>query len=239
MHEKHLIEPGSEITMSMTSTSERVRTFLDPRPTRWSTVLLLSVVLAFADGFVMTSLTGAVGFIQRSQDLFASWVIQSAIILPFFVVALLLVLRRIRRRQGSVLTSAKKIWASALLLAVAGTVVGVLAVSASSAYDYYLQANELDVAGPLHNHSTVTIPTTGAAADPHAAHGVCDETCSDKRQTLVTDLKGIGLSGPVMLVMNVILVGWLLALLGGELSPSASRRAAAAATPARQTAAVE
>jgi hypothetical protein len=216
--------------MSMTSTSQRVRTFLDPRPARWSTVLLLSVVLAFADGFVLTSLTGAVGFIKRAQDLFANWVVQSAIILPFFVIAMLLMLRLIRRKQGLILRGGKKVLTAALLLAVAGTVVGVLAVSASSAYDYFLQSTELDVSGPLHNHSTVTIPGAAAAAnDPHAAHGDCDEVCIDKRQTLVDDIRGVGLAGPAMLVANIVLVGWLLALLGGQLSPSASRRKTAAA----------
>jgi hypothetical protein len=226
--------------MSMTSTSERVRTFLDPRPARWSTVLLLSVVLAYADGFVMTSLTGAVGFIKRAQDLFGEWVIQSAILVPFFVVALLLVLRRIRRRQGAVLRSAKKVWTSAVLLAVGGTVVGVLAVSASSAYDYYLQANELDVAGPLHNHSTITIPgAADATVDPHAAHGACDETCTDKRQTLVDDMRGVGITSPIMLVANIVLVGWLLALLGGQLSPSAGRRRGTATAPGQSGALVD
>lgn len=226
--------------MSMTSTSERVRTFLDPRPARWSTVLLLSVVLAYADGFVLTSLTGAVGFIKRAQDLFDNWLLQSAILVPFFVVAMLLMLRRIRRKQGLALRGGKKVMTAALLLALAGTVVGVVAVSASSAYDYYLQANELDVDGPLHNHTTVTIPGAAAAAnDPHAAHGDCDETCTDKRQTLVSDIRGVGLSGPLMLVANIVLVGWLLALLGGQLSPSASRRRTAAAGATDQAAVLD
>ncbi|HEX5407052.1 MAG TPA: hypothetical protein VFX16_32655 [Pseudonocardiaceae bacterium] len=219
--------------MSMTSTSERVRTFLDPRPARWSTVLLLSIVLAYADGFVITSLTGAVGAIQRTSGLFGSWLIQSAILVPFFVAAMLLILKRIRRKNGLVLGTAKKVMTAALLLSLAGTVVGVIGVSASSAYDYYLQANELDVDGPLHNHTTVTIPGAAAAAsDPHAAHGACDEICIEKRQTLVDDLRGIGLSGPIMLVSNAILVGWLVMLLGGQLSPSMSRRKATAAAEA-------
>ena len=37
----------------------------------WATVLTLAVVLAYADGFWMTSLRGAVGAIERTQGPFA------------------------------------------------------------------------------------------------------------------------------------------------------------------------
>ena len=43
----------------------------------WLTVLPLAVVLAFADGFWVTSLRGAVGAIERTQSPFASWLRES------------------------------------------------------------------------------------------------------------------------------------------------------------------
>ena len=39
----------------------------------WLTVLPFAVVMAYADGFWMTSLRGAVGAIERTDEPFTSW----------------------------------------------------------------------------------------------------------------------------------------------------------------------
>ena len=39
----------------------------------WATVLPLAVLMAYADGFWLTSLRGAVGAIERTQEPFATW----------------------------------------------------------------------------------------------------------------------------------------------------------------------
>jgi hypothetical protein len=219
--------------MSMTSTSERVRTFLDPRPARWSVVLTLSIVMAFADGFVLTSLTGAVGAIERTQGLFSTWLINSAVLSPLFLLAILFVLSRVRKRHGagSALRTTRKVLTSILLIAIAGTVVGLAAVTASSAYDYYLQARQLDLTAPLHDQPAAAVPgdpAAAAAAAAHSGHGtggcVTDELCDQKRETLVADMRGIGFAGPILLVTNIVLAAWLVALFGGSLSTPVRRK---------------
>ncbi len=216
--------------MSMTSTSGRVRAFFDPRPARWSTVIILAAVMAVADTFVLTALTGAVGAIERTQGLFGSWLIESLILLPIFVLAELLVLRWVRRRYGMSLRGPRRILTASLLIAITGTVVGIAAVTASAGYDYYLQAAQIDISGPVHEHDA---GAPGSPADAHATHGgTCDETCQEKQQTLQDDLRGVGFSGPILLGVNLLLVAWLLAAFGGELSGPGRRRAAARAAAA-------
>ncbi len=55
----------------------------------WLTVLPLAVVLAFADVFWVGSLRGAVGAIERTQSPFTSWLRESALSVPLFVLAVL------------------------------------------------------------------------------------------------------------------------------------------------------
>jgi hypothetical protein len=214
--------------MSMTSTSGRVRAFLDPRPARWSTVVILAAVMAVADTFVLTSLTGAVGAIERTQGLFGSWLIESLILLPLFVLAELLILKWARKRYGMSLRGPRRILTASLLIALTGTVVGVAAVTASAGYDYYLQASQIDLSGPVHEHDA-GLPGTPAGDAHAAAHANCDETCQEKQQTLQDDLRGVGFSGPILLGVNLLLVAWMLAAFGGELSAPRRRRAAAKA----------
>jgi hypothetical protein len=225
--------------MSTTTTSQRVRAFLDPAPARWPTVVLMALAMSVADCFVLTALTGAVGAIERTQGRFFTWMLDSVVLWPLFVLAILLVLGRIRHRHGTVLRGSRKVLLSALLIAVAGTVIGLGAVAASSAYDYHLQADQLELTGPLHNHEAPAVSepagsqSAAALAASHAGHDAsCDETCQEERLTLNSDLRGVGFAGPILLVVNIVLVGWLLALFGGRLSPVVRRVAPAVVAPA-------
>jgi heme/copper-type cytochrome/quinol oxidase subunit 2 len=228
--------------MSTTIATQSVRAFLDPAPARWRTVLPIALVMSLADCFVLTALTGAVGAIERTEGRFAIWILDSIVLWPVFIVATLLVLKYTRRKHGAVLRGSRKVLMSALLIAVAGTVIGVAAIAASSAYDYHLQANQLELTGPLHNHSApaVAVPSAGqsaaAVAASHAGHdAACDDTCVEEHDTLTADLRGVGLSGPILLVVNVVLVGWLLALFGGRLGPVVRRVSTAVAAPSETT----
>lgn len=207
----------------MATLGQHVRAFLDPRPARWWTLAVMAVVLAYADGFLLTSLTGAVGAIQRTQSPFQAWLVQSAVMIPFFLLAELAVLWFVRRRHGAAFTSTKQMLTSALLIAVAATIVGVAGVAVSSAFDFRLQTNLIVAGSAYHDHGIVT------PVDANACTDVCDEI----HQTLNGDLKGVGFAGPALLVINVVLIGWMLMAFGGRLG-AAPKRAVVEAVPEEQ-----
>gem|GEM_PF-4959715 len=55
----------------------------------WLTALPLAAVMAYAEGFWMVSLRGAVGAIERTQQPFATWLRESTLALPLFTLAVL------------------------------------------------------------------------------------------------------------------------------------------------------
>src|SRR6476619_4023341 len=103
----------------------------------WFTVLLLATAMASADGFWMLSMRGATGAIERSDGAFTSWWRESIVGLPVFVVAVLGAMLLAVRLFGPVLDNFKAVAGSVLLVALAGTVVGIAETAISSAYDYY------------------------------------------------------------------------------------------------------
>jgi hypothetical protein len=221
--------------MSLAAFFRRIGAFLDPRPARWSTVALLTIVLAYADGAVLTIIKGATGSIARIQTPFTSWLIDSTVLIPVFLLGVLLAFRLAHRRIAPELRKPKKVLAAALVIALSGTVVGVAALVASGAYDYSLQSNELQADGPVHADHDVVIPGVPASHQ----HAACDETCSELHDTLSADVEAVGFGGPLVLVANLVLVGWMVALFGGRLSGEPKRRSAAAGTQATDAAPVE
>src|SRR6185436_8940208 len=138
-------------TMSINATTERpgtLRVRLSALP--WSTVVPLAVVLAYADGFWLISLRGSVGSIERTQEPFASWLRESTLALPVFVLAVLGALVLAARWFGPARRKLKSVVAAALLIVVASTLVGVAALAASSAYDYHLQSSRPQMASMDH-----------------------------------------------------------------------------------------
>ena len=67
---------------SNTSTPPRARPSVS-----WWTVGLFAVVLTAADGFWATSLRGAVGYIEATQQPFPDWLRYLAVMLPIFAAA--------------------------------------------------------------------------------------------------------------------------------------------------------
>ncbi len=218
--------------MSRAPIFRRIGAFLNPRPARWSTVALLTIVLAYADGAVLTIIKGATGSIARIQTPFSSWLIDSTALLPVFLLGVLLAFRIAHRRVAPELQKPRKVLAGALLIALFGTIVGVGAMVASGAYDYNLQSSELEADGPVHADHDVTIPGVPASH----AHAACDETCTELHDTLSADVEAVGFGGPIVLVANLVLVGWMVALIGGRLSGEPRRRGAAAAAGESATA---
>ena len=177
------------------------------RPTRtgvpWGTVLPLAIVLAFADGFWMTSLRGAVGYIERTQTPFTSWLRESALAVPLFVLAVLGALTLALHWFGPNLRG-RSVLAAMGLVAAAATVVGFAEIAASSAYDYHLQVRQLQT---MHDMCT----TTG---------------CEDQRlqASLQLQVRAVGMASLLLLATNLVVVGWVVALSGGRLNVTRIRR---------------
>lgn len=202
----------------------RLRAFLDPRPARWRTVIVLGIVLGYGNGYVLVALTGAAGAIERTNHPFSSWLVESAILVPLFILAQLLVLRRVRRRRGPVLRSWKAVLVTALMIAVAGMVTGFVSVTVSAALDYRLQAQLIDFSSQFDDQNGDPLITAGSTAE----RGNCNSmACNEKRLSLAGDARAVAISAPLLLGVNVVLVGWVLAGFGGRLGASGRRTATA------------
>lgn len=169
----------------------------------WFTVVALAVVMAYADGFWMLSLRGAVGAIERAGGPFASWLQESTLVLPVFVVAVLGALTVALRWFGPGLGRPRAIVATALMVAAAGTLVGIAEVAASSAYDYHLQSAQL-----------LLMESMG-----HSGGG----TLLAQQASLGLQVRAVGYASGILLVTNLALVGWVVALRGGRLGVSRAR----------------
>jgi hypothetical protein len=168
-------------------------------------VAAVAVLLSFADGFVLTAVEGAVGAIERGQGPFASWLWLSTLTLPVFFAAVLGALVAARRRFGPVLGTTRKVLAAALLIAVAGALVGTAEVGISAAFDYHLQLQLLQAQHSAHGHSAAGSLATAL------------------QRSLETDTRAVRYAGGVLLVADIVLVGWVVALRGGRIEVSRRR----------------
>jgi hypothetical protein len=191
------------------SQDQQDRLAIAGRDVPWKTVVALAVVLAYADGFWLTSLRGAVGAIERTQTPFASWLRESTLVLPVFVFAVLAMLTLAKRWFGPVLAKRRTLAATVLLIVVAGAVVGLAAIVVSSAYDYHLQSTQLEL---MHGMS--------------AMHGRCDAIClaEEKHATLAVHIRAVTYVSRWILLTNLVLVAWLVAMWGGRLKISTTMK---------------
>ena len=148
----------------------------------WWTVGLFAVVLTAADGFWATSLRGAVGYIEATQEPFPDWLRYLAVMLPIY------------RRRGvrrPVARAAPGRWpagrgadvAAALLTVALTTAIAVGQIALTATYDYHTQANQLVLMHNLHGQSGVTYRVDPGTVTPPATSG-CTGVCSSKQQTL-------------------------------------------------------
>lgn len=172
-------------------------------PLAWGAVAALAVVLAFANGFVIVTMEGATGAIERAQGPFGDWLRYSSILVPVFGLAVMWALSRAYRRgRGTV--------ATVLLIVAAATAVAIVALIANSAYDYHLQTALLAKTAGLHVHGT------GPGDAGNTAYS--DSFWSpEQRDTMLLSVKAVGLGSVVMAAVNLFFVGWVTALLGGRL----------------------
>ena len=165
----------------------------------WWTVLPLAALMAYGDGFWVMSLREAAGAIERMDSPFQSWLRESTLVLPIFVIAVLGATAVALTRFGPTPRRTRTVFVVALLVAAAGTLAGVVGLAASSAYDYHLQTIHM--------------------ADMGAMRQDCAAACQAARQhsDLALQLRTVGVGAALMLVTNLLLVGWAVALRGGRM----------------------
>jgi hypothetical protein len=178
----------------------------------WGTVVSLAVVMAYGDGFWLISLRGAFGAIERTQAPFTVWLRESTLTIPLYMLVVLAALAFGLRRFGLVLRRPRASLTTGLIMAGGGTLVGTVAITFSSAYDYHLQSTQL-------------VAMNGMME--------CTGSCLAQLQhaTLVLQLKAVALGTGLLLVSNLVLVGWMITILGGRIKVSSPRAPQVAATP--------
>lgn len=176
----------------------------------WLLVISLAATLAYADGFWTTSLRGAVGAIERTQSPFSSWLWESTLTVPMFAAAVLGALTLALRWFGPGPLRWRSWIAVTLLIVAAGTLAGVVELAVSEGYDYRLQVRHL-------------------VAMSDTCTGACLAT--QQQATLDLQLKALGYGTLLLLVSNLVLVLWVLALAGGRLAVATTRRRALSASP--------
>ncbi|WP_314193046.1 hypothetical protein [uncultured Arthrobacter sp.] len=181
----------------------------------WLTVIPLAVMMAYADGFWMVSLRGAVGAIERTQEPFASWLRESTVLLPVFVVVVIAAVTLALRWFGPVLAGRKAFLTTALLIAAAGTLAGTVTLAASEAWDYALQH---DLMGTLHHASSV------------------QSVAQLDQASLGLQLAAFGYGVCLLVVTNLVVTGWTVAIRGGRLDVSRQQKATPERTPRRMRA---
>lgn len=187
-------------------------------PMPWGTITVLAVLMSFADGFVMTAVQNAVGAIERTSEPFLSWLITSTLLLPVFFLAVLGAFAFARRRLGPVLRGPRAVAAAALLVVLAGSVVGTAEVVASAMVDYHLQSEQIVATSKVHVHTHVH--ATGAAGSECIS-------CVQQQLSLAADATGARDAGRILLGANVVIVAWVTAMRGGRLGTTTRRRTAA------------
>jgi len=210
----------SETTKSVNVAKERTGAPPGGLAVPWFTVVTLAVVMAYAAGFWLISLRGDIGAIERTQGPFADWLRESTLALPLFVFAVLGALTLALRWSGPVLRKPRTVVATALLVVAAGTLMGIAEMAASSAYDYQLQSKQLQFMHSVHHTSA---PASVLAAQQQATIGL--------------HVRGVALASVLLLVTNLVLVGWVVAFRGGRLDVSTTRHASA--QPAAATSAAD
>ena len=173
----------------------------------WGTVVSLALVLAFADGFWVISVRGAVGAIERTGQPFATWLRESAVMTPVYVVAVLAALTVAKRRFGPVLRGARAVIASAWLVALAASLVGAAHLFVSAAVDFRLQ--------------------TGLIEHMGAMSTTCGVDCVARLQSdsFWLQAHAVGYGAALVLLTNVLVVGWMVAMRGGRLRVVSARQA--------------
>ena len=184
--------------MSVQTVAATARVEQAARPVPWGTVLPFAVVLAYVNGFWVTALRGAVGSTERTTAPFVSWLRDSTLLLPLFVLTVLVALSLAGRgtRHGRGVGAIRP----ALLVASVSTLAGIAHLVADSIWSLRLQLVHLDTMGSM--------------------GGLCTGACLDKQldATVLLQVRAVLVGSLILLAANLVAVFWLLALRGGRLA---------------------
>jgi hypothetical protein len=161
-------------------------------------VLTLAGAMSCAAAFWLVSLQGAIGVPERNRTPFATSLLLSVAVLPVFALAVLGSLMLARRWFGRVLRGPRAVLLTGLILVAVGSLVGVGAIVASSAYDYSIQLGQIQAGHGM-------APCTGACI-PQEQHDI-----------LALHIRGVLLVGRWLLLTNLLLVAWIVAMWGGRI----------------------
>ena len=166
----------------------------------WWTVLPLAALMAYGDGFWVMSLREAAGAIERMDSPFQAWLRESTLFLPVFVIAVLAATSVALARFGPSPRRTRAVLVAALLVVAAGTLAGVVGLAVSSAYDFHLQSVHMEAMNAMRDEA-------------------CDAACSaaQHRTDLALQVRAVAVGGALMLVTNLVLVAWAVALRGGRM----------------------
>ena len=202
----------------------------------WITVAAFAIVIAYADGFWVVSLRGAVGAIERHGSPLHQWLRESTLMVPLFFLAVLVALltarRVVGRHRGLI-----KFGVAALFVTLFASVVAVAELGASSAYDYHLQTRHLQLEDSLHHtHPAAPVVSPGQPAAGQTAAGQtlagqpaaggCTGLCAEERSTFNVHVRAVFYASVVILITNFVLVLWVMALRSNRLwrrRPTASQ----------------
>lgn len=166
----------------------------------WGSVLGFAVPLALADGLVVVVLRVATGSILRTGEPFASWVRESVLLSPLYVVCVLLALAWSQRLLDGSTRGRAATW-SLVRIAGSATTAGLVWLTVSVAYDYRLEIDEMR-----------SMPSMIAS---------CSGVCLDRMEaaTGVLQLRTLAFGAVLLLVTNVLVVLWCWAGRGGRVVP--------------------
>jgi len=190
----------------------------------WATIILFAVVISYVNGFWVTSLQGAVGSLERSEPPFDRWLRDSTIMLPLYAAGVLIAVLAARRWFGRSKRAVVRAAGAGLLIIAVCTLVGIVEVANSAAYDYQLQTEHIDVVDGF-NHTQHTVTPTATNAD------ACVGTCAAKQSTLGLHIRAVTHASALMLITNTLLVAWLLAVAGDRLWKQARPNHTSGITP--------
>lgn len=168
----------------------------------WSAVMTFAIAITCADWFWVMSLRMAAGHIQRTQAPFSDWLRESMLVLPVFTLAVLAAFTLALRRFGPTVSRSRAVVATGTMIVTAGTLAGIFGLVASSAFDFFLQNNELSM-----NDGMRAMCTSAG--------------CGNLRHdTFWLQVHSVGWGSLLLLATNIVVVGWIVALKAGRLTLS-------------------
>jgi len=201
---------------------ERFVDYLKALRLSWTTVVVLAVFLAFADGFVLLAFQGAVGAVERQSQPFHRWIGASLLLVPFFAAAVVVAMILTRRWAGKLSRRWVQGGIAVLLIVATSAALGASVEAVSGAYDYSLQTRHIDLmvaTHSLHNTGTSLFGQATPLTTPK-----CDAACQQKHNTIVVHIRSVFMAAKIMLMVNLVLTAWLIAIRGGRLWAAPKRK---------------